>query len=165
MQDFALAEVPGGRALLALKRRPAGSGAPPLVLADASGDLPQAALEGREVAGKLGPTTRLLAGPAARSERLREGPSPAVLHLALHSGVGPTGPWLSLADRPVLASELIDWKVGAGADLVVLASCASAATRDTRGCGGRWPRRSWPRAADRWWRRCGRPPIPSAGRW
>ena len=130
VQDFALAEVPGGRALLALKRRPASNGAPPLVLADASGDLPQAALEGREVAGKLGPTARLLAGPAARSERLREGPSPSVLHLALHSGVGPTGPWLSLADRPVLASELIDWKVGASADLVVLASCASAATRD-----------------------------------
>jgi tetratricopeptide (TPR) repeat protein len=131
VEDHVLAQVPTLRALAAVRPRARPpEAAPALVLANASGDLPEAQAEGGQVAALLGgaAAARLYTGAEATSARLREGVGAAVLHLALHSGVGPTGPWLGLADRQVLASELVDWRLSP--ELVVLASCASAATPD-----------------------------------
>jgi hypothetical protein len=127
VQDQVLAQIPSLDALVALRRPRAAAAQPAVILADPAGDLPEAAAEARAVAARLHPA-QLALGPAATSGRLKQAGGAAVLHLALHSGVGPTGSWLGLSDRKVLGAELLDW--GLSADLVVLASCASAATPD-----------------------------------
>ncbi len=129
--DFTLAQVPSLAALQAL--RPMGKTPPTreaaVILADAAADLPEAAAEGRAVAQHLaGSAVQLYAGPAATRARLDQAQDARLLHLAVHSGVGATGPFLALADGPLLAGELLDRRIRA--QLVVLASCASAATPD-----------------------------------
>jgi tetratricopeptide (TPR) repeat protein len=135
-QDHVLAQIPSFNALAVLRQLGAGVARAPMILANASLDLPDAEAEARAVAGRLSTgrggakaaLPRVYLGRDAVTDRLREARGASVLHLALHSGVGVTGPWLGLGDRKLLASEVLDWHLAA--DLVVLASCASAATPD-----------------------------------
>jgi CHAT domain-containing protein len=131
IEDHVLAQIPSFNALAVLRRPAPAPLRPAMILADAALDLPEAVTEARAVARRLGKgraSPRIYLGPDAVTDRLREAQGAPILHLALHSGVGITGPWLGLHDRPVLSAELMDWRVAA--DLVVLASCASAATPD-----------------------------------
>jgi tetratricopeptide (TPR) repeat protein len=127
-ESHVLAEVPSLHALLALRRAARAGETAPAIFGNASGDLPGAAEESRLVQARLGGEAVLFLGADASSTRLREVRGRALLHFAVHSGVGATGPWLGLSDREVLGTELLEWGVHAG--LVVLASCASAATPD-----------------------------------
>ena len=100
-----------------------------LVFANADGSLPAAEDEAREVVRqlkKLG-AAEALVGPAARSTAIPPGSSYAVLHFGLHAGTDGGEPWLRFADRTWSGPEILDG--GVRADLVVLASCASASTR------------------------------------
>ncbi len=130
VENYVLAQVPSLNALAALRALPARSDGRAVVFANASQDLPEAALEGTHVSQVLGgpARARLLLGPAATTAELRASRGASILHFAVHSGVGATGPWLGLHDRLLPATELLDHPTGAG--LVVLASCASAATPD-----------------------------------
>jgi CHAT domain-containing protein len=133
IEDQVLAQIPSFNALAALRQPRPATGRPrsPMILADTARDLPEAVVEARAVAKRLGhegAIPRLYIGQDAVTDRLREAQGASVLHLAVHSGVGMTGPWLRLHDRVVVAAEVLDWRIAA--DLVVLASCASAATPD-----------------------------------
>ncbi len=96
-----------------------------VVLADALGDLPFAAAEARSVGRRLGvePMLRERATAAA----LRTSAGARLLHLATHTGLGPAGPWIALADGRISATRVLEQ--GISPRLAVLASCASAATR------------------------------------
>jgi hypothetical protein len=136
VQDHVLAQIPSFNALAVLRQPASSTPRSPMILANASLDLPEAEAEAHAVAQRLGATAggaktgvpRVYLGRDAVTDRLREARGARVLHLALHSGVGVTGPWLGLGDRNLLAGEVLDWHLAA--DLVVLASCASAATPD-----------------------------------
>jgi CHAT domain-containing protein len=121
-------QVPSLNALVALRSLPPEPAAAPVVLADPQGDLPAAETEALVVAAQLGPSARVRVGQRATSGELRQTGRASLLHLALHSGVDAAGPWLRLYDRRVAAEEILDWRVRA--DVVVLSSCASAATPD-----------------------------------
>lgn len=121
VEDHPVLFLPSLNALAALESRRGESPGPPLVLADSRGDLPGAAAEGREVARRLGGAA-LLAGRAVSGE-LKRASRARTLHLALHTGPGPRGAWLQLADRQVSASEIVAGRIGPR--LTVLASCAS----------------------------------------
>lgn len=123
VEDHAIALIPGLSALAALESHPRGDPGPPLVLADPRGNLPAAALEGRDVAKLLGGALRT--GGAATFGALRASSRARILHLATHTGLSARGPWLLLADRRVNAAEIVASRTGPR--LVVLASCASAA--------------------------------------
>jgi tetratricopeptide (TPR) repeat protein len=118
-----LALAPSLRALAASPTSVPSAGA--LVLADADGSLPAARAEAAQIGQILGITPHILSD-AAR-EQLRTPKSLRLLHLATHAGVDAEGAWMRLSDgrwtgRDVLASKL-------RADVVVLASCSSATTR------------------------------------
>ncbi len=115
--------VPSLEALAAFLERPRGAVGPPLVLGDPLGDLPGARTEAIAVAELVGSTPWL--GAAARRGLLGAPAQPAVLHLATHTGLGPGGPWIALADGPLAADALIT--AGLAPRLAVLATCASAA--------------------------------------
>lgn len=127
VEDHAMTYVPSLNALAALVEtgrapgRKKSEGA--RVLADPNGDLPAAAHEARAVARGLHVSPRL--GEAASVAALLEAADASLLHLATHTGLGPRGASLSLADGEVAASQIIGQRVAP--DLVVLASCASAA--------------------------------------
>ncbi|HEY0711273.1 MAG TPA: CHAT domain-containing protein, partial [Polyangia bacterium] len=131
-EQWVLAEIPSLSALAALRTLPRTEAAAPAVFADPSGDLSAARAEAKEVAERLGDDTRVFVGKEVTSEGLRRVGVPSVLHFALHSGLGPSGAWLGLADRQIFAGELVDWRLRA--HVVVLASCASVVTRDP----GQW---------------------------
>lgn len=122
VEDHVLIYGPGVSALAASGLRDRAAAAPPVVLADPRGDLPQAAAEGREVAALLGSAPHL--GSAATARALTAGAGAAVLHVAGHAGWGPGGPWLELADRHVTPAMILKARIRPR--LVVLASCASA---------------------------------------
>ncbi len=124
--------APSLNALVAMRqaRTPPTTGA--TVFANAQGDLPEAEREAADVAAHLGPETRVFSGKQVTTAQLRQAQRARVLHLAVHSGIGAEGAWLGLADGRVVAGQLLEW--GVGANLVVLASCASAVTRDP----GQW---------------------------
>lgn len=121
VEDHPVLFLPSLSALAALESRRGEAPGPPLVLADSQGDLPGAAAEGREVARRLGGSVlldqRAVSGELKRASRAR------ALHLALHTGPGPRGAWLQLADRQVSASEIVAGRIGPR--LAVLASCSS----------------------------------------
>ncbi len=125
VEDYPITYVPSLNALAVIPTRPATPVWPPVVLADPRTDLPGAAREGREVGELLGVPPRI--GEAASLERLREASRAEVLHLASHTGLGPRGPWLALADGEMGAGEIVTG--GLGPRLVVLAGCASGARR------------------------------------
>lgn len=124
VEDHPVLMLPSLGALAALESRrgepPPGA---PLVLADPRGNLPEAAAEGRQVAKRLGAPA--LVGPKAVSGELKKASRARALHLALHTGPGPRGAWLQLADREVSASEIVTSRIGPR--LVVLATCSSGA--------------------------------------
>lgn len=121
VEDHPLLFLPSLGALSALESRRGEPPGPPLVMADSRGDLPGAAAEGREVARRLG--AGALLGEKAASGALPRATGARVLHLALHTGPGPRGAWLQLADRQVSASEIVAGRIRPR--LAVLASCAS----------------------------------------
>jgi tetratricopeptide (TPR) repeat protein len=121
VEDHPVLFLPGLSALAALESRRGAPPGPPLVLADPRGDLPEAAGEGQQVAERLGGP--VLIGRRAVSGELKKASRAATLHLALHTGPGPRGAWLQLADRKVSASEIVAGRIGPR--LVVLASCSS----------------------------------------
>ena len=128
VEDHALVYLPSLSAIAAKAAtagQPAPQRGPAIVLGDPNGDLPAAAREAREVAVQL--TTAPLLGPDATREVLAGAAGAAVLHLAAHTGVGPQGPWLALADGKVGPGFLLARHLRPR--LVTLATCASAARR------------------------------------
>ena len=121
VEDHGIVFVPSLNALVALEAPRAVPAGPAVALADPQRNLPAAAAEAVEVARRLGGTA-WTAGEATAG-RLREAARSRTLHLATHTGLGPRGAWLQLADRRVAASEIVADRMGPR--LVVLASCAS----------------------------------------
>jgi len=124
VEDHAIAYLPGVSFLAAPLQAVPGAARPPVVLADPLRDLPEAAAEGREIAAFLKVQPRL--GPAATRRALQSAAGAAVLHIGGHTGWGPGGPWLELADGQVTTAAILTARVRPR--LVVLASCASAAS-------------------------------------
>ena len=125
VEDHEIDYVPSLNALAAITGRPRDELSEAVVLGDPLGDLPAAALEAREVAGLLGVPART--GEDATIERLRQASGAGLLHLATHTGLGPRGPWLALADGEVTASWVVEARLRPR--LAVIATCASAARR------------------------------------
>lgn len=123
VEDHALVYVPSLTALVAIEGRPVSSRGPAVVLADPRGDLPAAASEAIAVGRATAAVVRT--SRQATAAELRRAAQATLLHLATHSGLGPRGPWLGLADGEVGASEIVTGRIAPR--LVVLASCASAA--------------------------------------
>jgi tetratricopeptide (TPR) repeat protein len=121
VEDHGIVFVPSLNALAALEASHAGPARPAVALADPRRDLPEAAAEAVDVAHRLGGTA-WTAGEAT-SRQLQQAAHSRTLHLATHTGLGPRGAWLQLADRRVTASEIVAGRIGPR--LVVLASCAS----------------------------------------
>lgn len=123
IEDHAIALIPSLSVLAALESQSVEPLGPPLVLADSRGNLPAAALEGREVAKLL--AAELRTAGAATSRELEKATRARSLHLATHTGLSSRGPWLLLADRRLGTAEIVTRRIGPR--LVVLASCASGA--------------------------------------
>ncbi len=123
IEDHAIALIPSLSVLAALESQSVEPLGPPLVLADPRGNLPAAALEGREVAKLL--AGELRTAGAATSRELQKATRARSLHLATHTGLSSRGPWLLLADRRLGTAEIVTRRIGPR--LVVLASCASGA--------------------------------------
>ncbi|HEY7215868.1 MAG TPA: CHAT domain-containing tetratricopeptide repeat protein [Thermoanaerobaculia bacterium] len=123
VEDHVLLSVPSLSALAALEGSPREPSGPPLVLVDVRGDLPAAAAEGRAVGDLL--RGEVQASNKATFAELKRASHARILHLAIHTGLDPQGPWLQLADRRVGASEIAAGHIGPR--LTVLASCASGA--------------------------------------
>jgi len=109
---------------------------PAVIIADARGDLPSAAVEGSVVAKALG-SGALVSGSStsfpATQDRLWAASDAALLHIAGH--VGELGRWraLRLADGEVGPSEMVRRRLAPR--LAVLAGCGSAAALDEEGWG------------------------------
>jgi tetratricopeptide (TPR) repeat protein len=125
VEDHAVVYLPSVSALAVLGERRGGEPGEPVVLGDPRGDLPGAAREAAAVAAALG--TVALTGGDATLEALRQAARARVLHLATHTGLGPRGPWLALADGDAGTAEVLAGPLAPR--LVVLAGCASAARR------------------------------------
>jgi tetratricopeptide (TPR) repeat protein len=97
-----------------------------LVLADATGDLPDARLESGRVAAHFGTTP--LVGAAATSTALFAAKSDPLLHVAVHAEVDAGGGVLKLHDREVSAAEISANRLGPR--LVVLSGCSTARSED-----------------------------------
>ena len=121
VEEHGIVLVPSLNALAALESPRAVPGQPAVALGDPLGNLPAAAAEAVEVARGLSGTA-WTAGEAT-AQRLRDAAHSRTLHLATHTGLGPRGAWLQLADRRVTASEIVAGRIAPR--LVVLASCAS----------------------------------------
>jgi tetratricopeptide (TPR) repeat protein len=122
VEDHGIVFVPSLNALAALEAPRADPARPAVALADPQRNLPAASAEAAEVAQRLGGTAWTAGEATVR--RLQEAAHSRTLHLATHTGLGPRGAWLQLADRRVAASEIVAGRIGPR--LVVLASCASA---------------------------------------
>ncbi|MES1243403.1 MAG: CHAT domain-containing protein [Acidobacteriota bacterium] len=125
VEDHPVVYVPSLSALAATAPRPDAEEGPAVVLGDPRGDLPAAAREAREVAAWLETAPRT--GKDAARPALERASGASVLHLATHTGIGPRGPWLALADGDVSSGFLLARRIRPR--LVTLATCASAARR------------------------------------
>lgn len=109
---------------------------PPVIIADPTGDLPEAAKEGAMIAAVLGPSSRVFGSgmplPATRAG-LFAARDAALWHIAGH--VGTLGRWraLYLADGEVTPSDIVQRRLAP--QVAVLASCGSAAATDEEGWG------------------------------
>jgi tetratricopeptide (TPR) repeat protein len=127
-----VASTPLARVLgLETLRAPSRSGRGRVVVGDPRGDLPSAADEARWVAGRLGTPARL--GGEVTRGALAASRDADLLHVAAHAVEGAEGAALRLADRDLAAHEIAT--LTPAARVVVLASCASAASRDGTGWG------------------------------
>jgi CHAT domain-containing protein len=97
-----------------------------VVLADASGDLPDARVESSRVASLFGTTP--LVGAAATSTALFSAKADLLLHVAVHAADDDGGGTLKLHDRAVSAAEISANKLGPS--LVVLSGCGTARAGD-----------------------------------
>ena len=122
VEERPLLVSPSLGAIAVAHRAPASTGS--LVMADAEGDLPGARQEALDIARTLG--LEAFVGLEATGARLAASPPLELLHIAGHAGVDAAGAWLSLADGPFSARDLLASRTHA--DVVVLAGCASAAT-------------------------------------
>jgi len=109
---------------------------PAVIIADARGDLPSAAVEGLIVAEALGSGAQVSGSKTpfpATQDRLWAARDAALLHIAGH--VGELGRWraLRLADGEVGPSEMVRQRLAPR--LAVLAGCGSAAALDEEGWG------------------------------
>lgn len=125
VEDHPVVYLPSLSALAATAGPGGAAAGPPVVLGDPRGDLEAASLEAREVAALLHTAPRT--GSAASKAALEEAARATVLHLASHTGIGPRGPWLVMADGEVDVAFLLDRRIRPR--LAVLATCASAARR------------------------------------
>lgn len=116
--------VPSLGGLASLRLRPQEARAGTLIAADSRGDLPEARQEAREVAGIFG-EVRVLTGREVSRPALQRAWDVRLLHLATHTGLGPQGPWIALAEGELAAAALLEQ--GPAPPLTVLATCASAA--------------------------------------
>jgi tetratricopeptide (TPR) repeat protein len=122
IERHVLVYLPGLSALAAIEGAARPPAAPPVVLGDPLGDLPEAAREVAHVAERLGVAPRV--GAAATADVLRGAAGARVLHLATHVEVGPRGATLILAGGAVDSAQVVNWRLGPA--LAVLAGCASA---------------------------------------
>ncbi len=122
IEEHSVAYIPGVSLMAEIDARPSRTWSPPVVLADARGDLPFAAAEAQEIAILLGATART--GSAATSEIMEQSAQASILHLATHSGLGLGGAWIQLADQQVTAAAVIARRLRPR--LAVLATCSSA---------------------------------------
>ncbi|HEU4538544.1 MAG TPA: tetratricopeptide repeat protein, partial [Polyangiaceae bacterium] len=113
------------------KPRVAAKGRRVVVLGDPLGNLPSAAREAAIVAEGL--NAPALLGFEATQDALASARGASLLHVASHATEGADGTALLLADGPLTAPAVN--ALGATARLVVLSSCASAASRDGSGWG------------------------------
>ncbi|HEX3130047.1 MAG TPA: CHAT domain-containing protein, partial [Thermoanaerobaculia bacterium] len=125
VEEHPIVYLPSLSALAATSARPEGETGSAVVLGDPRGDLPAAAREAREVAAGLKTVPRI--GKGAARPVLEQAAGASVLHLATHTGIGPRGPWLALADGEVGSGFLLAHRIRPR--LVTLATCASAARR------------------------------------
>jgi tetratricopeptide (TPR) repeat protein len=126
IEDHPIAYAPSLNALAMMQERPLPNAAlPPLVVGDPRGDLPHAREEAEAVASRVGGVTLL--GSVATVEAIKAARRPALLHLATHSGYGPAGAWLQLADVRLTTETIVSERIAPR--LVVLATCASARPR------------------------------------
>jgi hypothetical protein len=123
VERVALALIPGLAAFERPLRRPGG---PALIVADPLGDLPAARAEAIDLAGRIGAPATPFLGSMASKDLLRAGASP-LIHLATHSGLGPTGPWLQFHDGRLQTGDILNGSFRP--HTVVLPTCASAVGR------------------------------------
>ncbi len=133
VQRHDIALVPSASAMLALATQRTTAVAPAatatidpkdyLIVGDPTGDLPAAREEALEVAAYLG--TPAVIGTQASAEQVMQSAHLRVLHLAMHSGIGPLGPWLRFANGEMAGAKLLSKNLAP--ELAVLASCASGA--------------------------------------
>lgn len=132
-----VAQRPLARVLALRATTPQARGAgPPVIIADPTGDLPDAAKEGTVVAAVLGPGAQLLGSgrslPATRASLLAAHDA-TLWHIAGH--VGALGRWraLYLADGEMTPSDIVQLHLAP--QVAVLANCGSAAATDEEGWG------------------------------
>ena len=109
VEEHGIVLVPSLNALVALEAPRAVPAGPAVALGDPRGDLPAAAAEAVEVAGRLG--GRAWTEGAATTRQLRQAAHSRTLHLATHTGLGARGAWLQLADRRVTVSEIVAGRI------------------------------------------------------
>ncbi len=113
--------VTGLAAMAAERGDRAGDG---VVLADTRSELPHAESELEGVVEATGAIAHV--GTDATVAALRASAHGPLLHVISHSGLGVDGGYLALADGKVSAADIVAWRIGP--QLVVLPTCASAAT-------------------------------------
>ncbi len=131
VQDHVLSYAPSLTALTVIDGRSRVAGGSAIVLGDPAGDLAGAAREAEEVASMMGVEAHV--GGDASLATFRAARAAPLLHVASHTGLGPSGPWLALAEGPVGIDAILADRIGP--QVVVLASCSSAA-REGKGLWG-----------------------------
>ena len=126
VERHSLAVIPSLNTLVAMReaRAQATKTSDRIVLADPRGDLPYATQEAHSVARVLATGART--GKNANLAQLALAKTASVVHLATHSGLGHLGPWITLADGDIAASDLLGLQLAPS--LAVLASCLSGAS-------------------------------------
>ncbi len=129
VQDRALAVAPSLRAMSLETTRVASDRA--VIFADADGSLPEAAAEAVAIGERFAVSP--LSGIEADSARLRATGEAGLLHVAMHAGIGDRGAWLRTSDGRFTVGDVL--ACGIRANVVVLASCTSGASRDAEYAG------------------------------
>lgn len=122
-------------ALRAERIQATGRGAP-VVLADPTGDLPDARREGQLVADALGAGARVFGLDVARPATLSafdESGNAELLHVAGHADGDEEGRFLALANSKVRPAHIVKERIAP--QIAVLASCGSFAAQDHEGWG------------------------------
>jgi CHAT domain-containing protein len=124
MEHHEIIYAPSATGLAGLGTSAQPSAAGPVVLSDARNNLQHSTEETAAVIAATSATARI--GDYATIAELRAAHDASLLHVVGHSGVNINGGFLLLADGEVTAADILAWHLRP--HLVVLASCASAAT-------------------------------------